>query len=524
MLILLACATAIFSSVAGLLSQVFIWQVKEYRWDRMKARMTSPEGSPQKYPIYLASLVLLLGSLGLLSMTPMFSVLLAWASLMLLAVHHMVRMYTSGVLRPDLTQKSALVLTVSAGLLIPGFYWALYASNSLQPVLFALAAHLVLPVVAVSVGLVNIPATAKKQSVIRRAAALRESLTDLDVIGITGSVGKTSTKFFLEHILRSAGKTVRATKEHRNAEYPVAQDMLEQLNSSVDTYVAEMGAYRANEIQLLAQLAKPTVGTITHIGNQHMALFGSKEGILAAKWELIDALPDGGIAVLHADDSLLRKKAQASPKQITWFSATQSADVYVDNVEFGARKTKATLHIQEESIDVALPLVSDGLLKSAVAAAATAYAVGVGTDAIGKAMRTLVPYPRTMEIRDGKDGSTIIDDSYSASEDSVRNAVDHLQRFSEKDKRIVLVPIIELGAEGVSAHQRLAKHMAGSGAQIYIYGDAYQEVFAAELDGTSWHVVKDAKELARRVSEGVTQDSVILLEGRVPAVVREAVL
>lgn len=520
--IFIAAILSATATILGLLSQTFIWQVKEYRWDRMKSRLTSPEGSPWKYPLYITSLFFLATSLFFLAGYPVLVGLVSWVSLLALVIHHAVRIQRAGILRPDMTQKATLVLILAAAMVFGGYVIGGMTPLSLRVFAYVLVAHAVLPVMSICVALVNIPAGYKKRSVIKRATALRASL-DLSVVGITGSVGKTSTKFFLEQILKHTNKSFRATIEHRNAEYPVAQDMLEQLDDTVDVYVAEMGAYRSDEIELLGQLAKPTVGIITHIGNQHIALFGNKEKIRDAKWELIEALPDTGVAVLNADDPLLQEKAKQHIGKIVWFSVTQKADIYVDAVSFEQMHTKAVLHVGERKYDVSLPLVSRGLLASAVAAVAGAHALGVDADVIARALGKLVPYPRTMEMRKGKHNATVIDDSYSASEDAILNALEHIQRFPQKDKRIVLVPVIELGTEGPQVHRRIAKALASSGAQIYLFGDAYQKEFAQELRQATWQQFSDAKELARTVSKDLTDNSVILLEGRIPAVVREAV-
>ncbi|MEX1112812.1 MAG: UDP-N-acetylmuramoyl-tripeptide--D-alanyl-D-alanine ligase, partial [Candidatus Andersenbacteria bacterium] len=378
-------------------------------------------------------------------------------------------------------------------------------------------------VVSIGVGLVNVPVYFRKRQIIEHARSERNKLSTT-VVGITGSVGKTSTKFFLHQLLEQIGKNVRSTKQHRNSEFTVSQDILEQLNEEVDVYVAEMGAYRKSEIKLLSQLTQPSLGVITTIGNQHLALFGSQENLLNAKWELIEALPKSGTAVLNADDKLLQKKAEHFNGKVIWYSITKPADVYMSEVVLEPTQTKATLHIQDQTCAISLPLVSEGLLVSFTAAVAAACALGVEGSVIAKAVSTLKPFTRTMEIRSGINSSTVIDDSYSASEDAVRNAVAHLTRFSQSDKRVIMVPVIELGTEGSTVHARLSKVLAESGARVFVYGDSFKEELSSQLSVDRIQWFDDAKELATVAAKDVSDDTVMVLEGRIPSVVRKSVL
>ncbi len=132
-----------------------------------------------------------------------------------------------------------------------------------------------------------------------------------------------------------------------------------------------------------------------------------------------------------------------------------------------------------------------------------------------------------MEIRHGKQGATIIDDSYSASEASVANAIEYAVSLSDPSVRIVLVPIIELGSEGQRVHERIGKLLSGTKLSVYVYGDAYKEDILRGLGKNpaatvTWHT--DAKQLVSAVTENISKTSIIVLEGRVPALLREQLL
>jgi UDP-N-acetylmuramoyl-tripeptide--D-alanyl-D-alanine ligase len=133
-----------------------------------------------------------------------------------------------------------------------------------------------------------------------------ETLTNLLVIGITGSFGKSSTKEFLNIILSECFNVV-TTEKNQNSEIGISECILNNVNDNHEIFICEMGAYNKGGIKLLASIAKPKIGILTGIGNQHMSTFGSKQNIVDTKFELIDSLPDEGLAVLNWDSEEIRK-------------------------------------------------------------------------------------------------------------------------------------------------------------------------------------------------------------------------
>lgn len=495
------------------LSQVSLWQRKEYRIDRMKAHLLSPEGS-----LYKEWFVIAQGVFLFLAFLSDFEIL-AIASLLSIFFGHAFRIYKKGVFRPDFTLRAILVLACTALVAI--------GATTLLALQFATSVFLLPLFVALSVGIVALPAVVQKKRVINQATAYRNHLKNLTVVGITGSVGKTSTKTYLTHLLGGESETVRATSEHRNSPYSVAQDMLARLSQKTKVYIAEMGAYIPGEIAELAGLTKPTIGIITAITNQHVALFGSLEALANTKWELIRALPKDGIAILHKDDIQIGKQAQGLQKKTVWFSLKTQADISFSDIVLHQKNTVCTVVIGQEKHDVLLPIISRGQLVPVLAATAAAHALNVETATILKRLASLPIISRTMELRQGKSGAIIIDDSYSASEASVTNAIEYLKETKPKDARLVLVSIIELGAEGSVVHERIGKLLTSLSARVYIYGHAYKEDFVRGL-GVSPQVTMvwydDANILQRELMRDMTEKTVVLLEGRIPKSVRGALL
>ncbi len=518
---------ALINSVLVTLSQLALWQRKEYRIDRMVSYVNSPEGSlARQYAPLGAGALLLCAWVAWFMGQYEIAEYIAIGSMLTLLVGHGIRGIRKGVMRPDWTWRAVIVLIFI-------FFSAIASVSTMMQYGDELALMMAtflffLPVlIAICVFVVAIPAQLQKHRAISRARKLRERLHDLTVVGITGSVGKTSTKTYLVHLLGGESKKVQATSKHRNSPYAVACDMLASLSSKTQTYIAEMGAYRKGEIAELAQLAKPKIGVVTAITNQHAALFGSLAALAKTKWELIDSLPEDGIAVLNKADDQVVRQSKHTKKKIVWFSTEGDADISASNIELRPDHTSCTLSVAGEEKVVDLPIISRGQIVSVLAAVAAAHELGVSVKKIQERLATLPILPRTMERVSGKAGITVIDDSYSASEASVINIIEYVSSLPKGDVRLVLVPIIELGPEGHRVHQRIGKLLSQTTIRVFIYGDAYAGDIARGIGKKSsatisW--VTDAKKLVDVVSADITSSTTIALEGRVPALLREVLL
>ena len=427
------------------LSQAYFWQLKEYRADRMRVFLFSREGSLTQWPFYLAGVAaILFGWIAYLS-SPLEGEVPANAgggvAVALFFLHHAWRIFNRGLLRPIFTAKAAAIIFLSL-ILAAVLALMLYVPGQLVLLQWATLGFFLPGLAAAAVALVNAPFALYKLRVVRAARRLRESLPGLTVIGITGSYGKTTTKHLLEHVLKTADRKVAATLEHHNTPIGVAQDMLSQLTPETEFFVAELSAYKRGEIRQLADLVKPTVGIVTAIGNQHLALFGSRDNIRKAKLELIDALPQDGVALVEPADPVL----------------------------------------------------------------AAARALGIQDAVIDSALASAPSLPRTMEMETGLAGATIIDDSYSANEAGVLRALDKLAALPQPDKRVVILPLIELGPETEEVHQRIEAKAAAVGAKLY------------------WVTVSNARRLLPQITQGLGPNSAVLLENRIPDMVRKALL
>ena len=494
--------------VFGVLSQTALWQRKEYRLDRMKAYLFSPEKSVFYIAVWIVSLVC--------AMAAFFIPVLAYGSLFVLLGGYLVRAMKRGVVRPKFTMRAIAVFVLAIMLLAVAL---LFVSNILWLSLIAVVTPVI---VAVCVWVVAIPSALKKSAAIQKAITYRSSLSQLQVIGITGSVGKTSTKTYALHLLENDDQEILATKKYRNSPYVVALDVLSQITAHTNAYIAELGAYKKGEIAELCEIVQPTIGVITAITNQHAALFGSVENLAQAKWELAEAIPENGMLVLNKDDKNIRRMAQSYSNRITWYSMEESADVMFENIVLQQDSVSCVLGINQQRFDVIIPVVSRGQLGSVLAACAIAHVMGMLGEDIVKKLLTLPVLEKTMEYKKLHNGAVVIDDSYSASEASVMNAIEYLNAVGDEHALLVLVPIIELGDEAAAVHARIGAALAQVQFQTYIYGTAYQEDIMKGLSGAphphiTWYT--DPKTLAEDVAKQVTEKNMIVFEGRLPGIV-----
>jgi UDP-N-acetylmuramoyl-tripeptide--D-alanyl-D-alanine ligase len=295
-----------------------------------------------------------------------------------------------------------------------------------------------------------------KTRVLNRAIRLRAAHPHLRVVGITGSVGKTTLKEMLSHILKDLG--AEATPDRVNTEMGVAQWLTKILtNEPIDStriLIVEMGAYRRGEIALLCRIAQPQYGAITYVGDQHLSLFGSHEAIIEAKGELFVSLPPEGKAFGNSDNdafNALRKKC-ACP--VITVGTGQQVDVLGTDIE----ETSDGIRFKVLGTHVSVPIQGTHNVTGALLAIAVAQEMGMTLHDIAKRLQSFQPKQKTFERKTlGK--VTVLDDTYNSSPDSVRAAIEWAKKQPHTKKILVLEGIIELGDAEARIHTDIA-HLA----------------------------------------------------------------
>jgi len=298
-------------------------------------------------------------------------------------------------------------------------------------------------------------------AVARLARVVAGRLPRLTVVGLTGSSGKTTTKDYIGQLLAQLGPTVAPAGSLNNElghPYTV-------LKATTETrfLVLEMGARGIGHIRHLAEVATPRIGLVLNIGAAHIGEFGSVEGTARAKGELVEALPENGVAVLNFDDPLVAAMAPRTIASVVTFGEGAGADVRAESVTVDDRG-RASYELFGHP--VRLGVVGRHQVSNTLAAAAVAIQAGMAPADVAVALGELtIVSARRMDVFDRPDGVTVIDDSYNANPSSTAAALRALATLGGGERRTtaVLGYMAELGDHELSGHQEVGRLAAELG-------------------------------------------------------------
>jgi UDP-N-acetylmuramoyl-tripeptide--D-alanyl-D-alanine ligase len=358
--------------------------------------------------------------------------------------------------------------------------------------------------------------------VLQRVAARRRDALGLTVVGITGSIGKTSTKEVIAAVLSERFPTYRSPG-NMNSELGLPLSLLE-IEPGTKIAVLEMGgAYAFGELALLASIAKPMFAVVTNVHPVHLERMGSIEAIAKTKSELVEAVPEDGYAILNGDDPLVRGMASVCKGSVVTYGLSSDNDIWADRVETdGLNGSSFRLHLEGEPYYLKIPLVGGHAVELALAAIAVGHAMGmhisemlVGFNSPGIQVRLL--------LIDGPKGSRIIDDTYNASAPSVLSALGLLKQIGSGRRIAVLGDMRELGSIAEAQHRLVGLRAAEVVDHLVTYGDlariiADEAVTAAggvdgrQLDVTSF-ALDQRNELVSFLLELLRDGDIVLLKG-----------
>ena len=278
----------------------------------------------------------------------------------------------------------------------------------------------------------------------------RMRLHDLRVIGITGSVGKSSTKELIATVLERDYMVLKS-EGNLNNEIGLPLTLL-QLTADQQRAVLEMGMYARGEIARLAELAQPIVGVVTNIGPVHVERLGSIEAIAEAKAELVQALPPEGVAILNYDDERVLAMRDQTHARVLTYGLDPQADLWADEIASeGLEGIHFTLHYQDEEFHVQVPLLGRHSVHTSLRAAAVGLTEGMAWDHVLEGLQDRRAQLRLVAVP-GPNGSTILDDSYNASPASMIAALNLLAELNGR-KIAVLGDMLELGEYEDEGHR-----------------------------------------------------------------------
>jgi UDP-N-acetylmuramoyl-tripeptide--D-alanyl-D-alanine ligase len=352
-----------------------------------------------------------------------------------------------------------------------------------------------------------------------REAAAEPGGTPLRVIGITGSVGKTTTKDLLAQLCTAAGPTVAPVKSFNN-EIGLPLTVL-RADEQTRFLVLEMGASGIGHLDYLTDIAPPDVAVVLVVGHAHLDGFGGIEAVARAKAELVEGLAPGGVAVLNADDPRVLAMADRAPGDVSTFGTTTGADVRAVDVHVDrAGRAAFAVEAAGERAEVALRLVGEHHLHNALAAAAAALAVGLPLADVAAGLSAADALsPHRMHVVERPDGITVIDDSYNANPDSVRAALRALAVLAGRERRSVAVlgEMMELGADARAEHEAIGLQVVRLNVGLtVVVGAGALGIFAGAQREGSWGdevvMVDDVDAAAAFLSDALRPGDVVLVK------------
>ena len=350
------------------------------------------------------------------------------------------------------------------------------------------------------------------RAMIRMASNYR-MLFSPKMIGVTGSVGKTTTKEFCYAVLSAFGKTIK-TEGNQNNDIGVPNTLF-RLDNDTRYAVVEMGMDHLGEIERLARCARPSAGIITMIGVSHLENLGTRENILKAKMEICAGLPDGAPLALNADNDLLPTASVPARLRPVWFGIeSETADVRAADVHTGTEGTTFTLVDKAYgSFAVSIPTAGLHTVYDALAAYAAATRLGLDPARCADALSRYQATGMRQHIVE-KGGITFIEDCYNASPDSMKAALSVLKALPNARKIALLGDMLELGDASESGHRATGEWAADAGVSLLIaYGpNSAAMAEAAKNRGIATVHCQTAAEVLQYLQQSVRPGDAVLVK------------
>ncbi len=325
----------------------------------------------------------------------------------------------------------------------------------------------------------------------------RRRLPDLRVVGITGSVGKSTTKEMVAEVLSVRYRTLKSPGNLNN-EIGLPLTLL-RLGSGYERAVLEMGFYVPGEIQFLCDIAQPQIGVVSNVGTVHAERAGSQEAIFRGKSELPAALPPDGVAILNFDDPWVRKMEEKTKARVFFYGLSPEAHLWADQIEgLGLDGIRFRLHYKKETLHMRIPMIGRHSIHTALRASAVGLNDGLSWQEILEGLSQGHAQLRLVAARSGN-GALILDDTYNAAPESMLAALNLLDELDGR-KIAVLGDMLELGPYERQGHEMVGMR-AAQVAKILI------------TLGTRGHMIADA---ARRA--GMKPASILEYEEIAPIV------
>lgn len=337
---------------------------------------------------------------------------------------------------------------------------------------------------------------------------------EIRVVGITGSVGKSTTKELVAEVLDQRYRTLK-NPGNLNNEIGLPLTLL-RLGEGHERAVLEMGFYIPGEIAFLCDLAQPQIGVITNVGTVHAERAGSQEAIARGKAELVQALPPEGVAILNFDDPWVRQMAGQTRATVFFYGLDPQADLWADEVEgLGLEGIRFNLHFHSEVLNLRVPLIGRHSVHTVLRAAAVGLADGLTWQEIVTGLRSGHTQLRLVAVR-AASGALLLDDTYNASPQSTLAALNLLEELDGR-KVAVLGDMLELGQYEWRGHEMVGVRAAEVVAELVTVGERGRMIAAAAsrsgLDDALIIEVEDSQQAIELLRKRLGPQDVVLVKG-----------
>jgi UDP-N-acetylmuramoyl-tripeptide--D-alanyl-D-alanine ligase len=332
------------------------------------------------------------------------------------------------------------------------------------------------------------------------------------LLAVTGSAGKTTTKEILAHILSTRFRVMKSSGNLNNHIGLPLQ--LLKLEAEHDLAVVEMGMNHAGEIRALGALAHHDLAVVTTVAPVHLEFFGSLAEIARAKYEIIETLHSGGVAVLNADDDYVCQFGRDFKGKVVRFGIKRAADVSAHNIKLnGAEGSTFELLVGSVGEPVTFPLVGEHNIYNALAAAAAAMERGISPSQAAAALSSIAPPDKRGQVMH-LNGATIINDCYNSNPRALEAMIDTLASMKAERRILVVGEMLELGPTAEALHRECGKHAAEKKIDMVIgvRGMARAVAEAACGSGTQAQFVETPEQAGEWLARNLRPGDAVLLK------------
>ncbi len=563
----------------NLIWDLYLWQVKEYRFDRLLSQLSFEKTKGVRNPlttyfsIALFTLIFvffLIGEIG----GQLFLIVVAFFIYWYETFVFLPKLMTKKFFRPNLKSlRNLIIIFLMIGIFALPYLWlvssipgaklnneSIYTDNvvsvskvveELTPIvkddlniyrpeylilffstIIGIGADLFSPFFLGLLVFITRPiAYFRRKSIISKAINKLSDNPQVRVVAVTGSYGKSTTKEIIFQILSQRFDCIK-TEKNNNTDVGIASTILKKLKKSTEVFVAEMGAYKVGEINDCCKVAKPNIGIVTGIDQQHLSLYGSMQAILDSSFEVVECLTPGGLAIYNGDNKHcldLGKKTKAR-KQFYYASASNknpnTSTVSASGLESTKKGLQFKLKYESKEFLVKTNLKVEYNVSNLLAAVLTALELGLDIEEIVKIVNDTefqVPY---LNLLDGQNGVKILDDGYNANFTGFIAALNHLKEYKVGGKKYVFTQgIIELGQEREKTYHTLSKHLLEDSDGIFTNDkDLYFALLDQKLQKDKLiKYIDNVFDFAIYYKTMIKKEDMLLLEGPFPKAVLDKI-